>query len=643
MKFNLPLLPMLLALAACSGSASSQGMQGAAPPAVKAHPGPTPPGMSGSVDFDHHILVDQFGYRPGDPKVAVIRNPQIGFDSQDSVRPGAVFEVHSVIDGSVVFTGAPVPWNDGAVEASSGDNGWWFDFSRLNTPGHYFVYDAQRRVRSATFRIDEHVYRDVLKAAMRMYYYQRSGFAKQPPFAQACWVDDAAYIGPGQDLEARDVTDRGNASKARNLSGGWFDAGDTNKYVTLAASAVHQLLTAYQDSPGHFTDDFNIPESGNGVPDVLDEVRWETDWLARMQYPDGSAALKVGEIVYSQASPPSSDHNARFYVPSCTSATIAVAGMFAHAASVFSGIAALDEYAALLRARAVAAWNNYQASPFRQVHCDTGVVHAGNADWSDADQTAAAVVAAIYLYALTGEARYNDYIRAHYRETRPYRDIGWSRYNPEQGEALLFYTNLPNADPTIRVALLADKLNDVKGGNQIYGFNPADDLYRAFMHAPQYHWGSNAPRANYGNSNLDVVLYHLAGSRSADYEQRALEILHYLHGVNPFGMVYLTNMYDYGATVSANEIYHTWYWHGTRWSDALRSACGPPPGFVPGGPNASAVMDGVPASLQPPAGQPPQKSYRDWNVGTPEASWTVTEPGIYFQSAYVRLLSYFAQ
>jgi hypothetical protein len=161
------------------------------------------------------------------------------------------------------------------------------------------------------------------------------------------------------------------------------------------------------------------------------------------------------------------------------------------------------------------------------------------------------------------------------------------------------------------------------------------------MHAEQYHWGSNNPRANYGNSNLDVVTYGLGGDKGADYRLRALEILHYFHGVNPFGMTYLTNMYSLGATRSANQIFHTWFQNKTRWSDALDSECGPPPGYVPGGPNASAQKDGVPAALSPPSGQPPQKSYRDWNVGWPESSWAITEPAIYYQGAYVKLLSAF--
>jgi hypothetical protein len=478
---------------------------------------------------------------------------------------------------------------------------------------------------------------------MRTYFYQRSGIAKQRPNADDCWVDDPAYIGPNQDNQAHDVTDRDNAGKIRNLSGGWFDAGDTNKYVTFATTPVHQLLSAYQATPGVFTDDFNIPESGNGISDLIDEVKWEIDWLKKMQYPDGSAALKVGEIVDARADPPSSDKTARFYVPSCSSATIAVAGMFAHASHVFASIPALSADAADLRARASAAWRNYQHIAGKQTQCDTGVVKAGRADWSEQDQNAEAVVAAIYLYAITEGSEYADFVGAHYRELQPYHDFGWSRYKAEQGEALLFFANLPGADPKLRSAILADKQNDVRAGNHVYGFIPDDDLYRAYMHDAQYHWGSNNPRANYGNSNLDVLTFKLNTDDPKGYETRALEQLHYFHGVNPLGMVYLSNMYQYGATRSANQIFHTWYSHGSRWSDARNSACGPAPGYVPAGPNFFAVRDGVPSSLSPPAGQPPQKSYLDWNTGWPQSSWAVTEPGIYYQSAYVELVSKFAQ
>jgi hypothetical protein len=427
------------------------------------------------------------------------------------------------------------------------------------------------------------------------------------------------------------------------MGGGWFDAGDTNKYVTFAMQPVHQLLNAFQDYPDAFTDDFNIPESGNGIPDLVDEVKWELDWLKKMQFADGSVALKLGVVAPGKASPPSMDTRARFYVPSCTSASIAAAGMFAHAAYVFRKFPALASYADDLQARAVSAWRSFVGTPFAQVHCDAGVVRAGNADLSADDQNAAAAEAAIYLYAITGDAAYEAYLKAHYREMRPYRDIGWSRYNPDQGEALLFYTTLTRADETLKKAILSDKLKDAQAGNQIYRFNPNDDLYRAFLHGPQYHWGSNNPRANYGNSNLDVIRYLITSNDTEAYRRRALELLHYFHGVNPFGMVYLSNMYSLGATRSVNEIYHVWFQPGTKWSDAKASACGPAPGYVPGGPNANSAQDGVPVRLSPPTGQPPQKSYKDWNADWPEDSWAVTEPAIYYQAAYVKLLSAFAR
>jgi endoglucanase len=604
---------------------------------------PAPPGMSAGIPFDPHILADQFGYRPQDPKVAVIRNPQVGFDSSDQIVPGPRYEVRQASDGGVVFSGTLTSWNGGLRETSSGDTGWWFDFSAIAKPGTYFIYDAARNVRSAAFRIDAFVYRDVLKAAVRTYFYQRSGFAKQQPYAEKCWTDALAYSGANQDIEARDITDRRNKAKTRNMSGGWFDAGDTTKYVTFAGPAVHQVLTAYQATPAVFTDDFNIPESGNGVPDLLDEVKWELDWLGRMQFPDGSVALKVGDIIDTKGGAPSADDSARYYVPACTSATIAAAGMFAHAAYVFREIGPLAAEAHKLRTRAVAAWKNYQASPNKQTACDSGEVRSAKADWSEADQNQAAVVASVYLFAITGDRTYGEYVKSHYRETRPYRDIGWSRYNADQGEALLFYTALPDADPALKQSIAADKLKDVKDGNQIYGFKPDDDLYRAFMPDAQYHWGSNGPRANYGNSNLDALIYRLTPEQPATYQTRALEILHYFHGVNPFTMVYLSNMYRYGATRSANAIYHAWFWHGSKWGDALTSECGPAPGFVPGGPNASAAQAGVPTALAPPTGQPPQKSYKDWNVAWPDSSWAVTEPAIYYQASYIRLLSYFAQ
>lgn len=627
-------MAVTILLAGCGGSAASSAAAAAAAPLRP----PAPAGTSG-IPFDARIVVDQFGYRPTDTKVAVIRDPRTGYDSDNRFTAGANYQVRRAADGSVALSGAPSMWRNGSVDVLSGDAGWWFDFTALQEEGDYFVFDEARKVRSATFRIATNVYAPVLKAAVRTFYYQRSGFAKQKPWAEACWTDDAAYVGPRQDLAARDITDRENAAKERNVFGGWFDAGDTNKYVTFATTPVHQLLTAYEQNPAAFTDDFEIPESGNGIPDVLDEVKWEIDWLRRMQFPDGGVALKVGTIEHTHGTKPSLDRNARFYVPVCSSSTIAAAGMFAHAALAFGKFDALARERVELQVLAERSWKRFLAMP-KQTDCDTTEVKAGDADWNEQDQSAEAVVAAVYLFALTGSREYSDFVRARYRETRPYRDVGWSRYNPHHGDALLFYAYLPGADRGAATTILADRLRDADAGHQIYGMRPDDDLYRAFMHREQYHWGSNQVRANYGNTNLDAARL-VKEDRAADLRARAQGMLHFFHGVNPFGLVYLTNMYRLGATKSVNETFHAWFWHDTQWDSATASACGPAPGFVPGGPNSS--PDGVPPTLSPPTGQPPNKSYRDWNTPWPEASWAISEPAIYYQAAYVRLVAGFVQ
>lgn len=625
---------------------------GCTPPPKPAEPPPADPGPAGEPPartpeqlaarqrhWSRHIVVDQFGYRPQDEKVAVVRDPREGYDAQDRYAPGARYELRRASDGAVVLSGALRAWRDGAVQATSGDAGWWFDFSAVREPGRYYVMDVERGERSASFRIDRDVYRDVLKTAVRALYYQRSGFEKRPPYAEACWSDGAAYLRDDQDPNARDVTDRDNRAKWRDMRGGWFDAGDTNKYVNNARATMHQLLTAYTTTPEAFGDDFGIPESGNGLPDLIDELRWELDWMRRMQFPDGSVAMKVGGIRYGLANPPSSDALPRYYVPSCTGATISLASVFAHAALVLARFPTLSDEVRDLRERALAAWRQFQQAPL-QTACDDGTVKGGKANMTEDLQRSAAVVTAIYLYALTGESSYHDLVRQQYRRLQPYHDNGWSRFSPDEGEALLFYATLPNADTVLARRILDDKRQDVRRHPELYGAGDGD-LYRNPIADDTYGWGSNAVRARHGSSNLDVVDYGIDAGPPEPYRARAAAALHYLHGTNPLGIVYLSNMYDVGASHSANRIFHNWYVPGSRWEDARSSACGPVPGLLTGGPNVYAQRLGVPDTRRPPVGQPHQKSYFDW--GGQDASWTITEPAIYYQASYIRLLAPFTR
>jgi hypothetical protein len=121
--------------------------------------------------------------------------------------------------------------------------------------------------------------------------------------------------------------------------------------------------------------------------------------------------------------------------------------------------------------------------------------------------------------------------------------------------------------------------------------------------------------------------------------------------------VYLSNMNDHGAESSVNEFYHTWFVdQSPTWDRVGTSTYGPPPGYLPGGPNPSYDVDGCcpdgcgsvennalcsSESVSPPKGQPPQKSYKDFNGNWPLDSWSVTEPSDGYQVAYIRLLSKF--
>lgn len=585
-----------------------------------------------SVQGDMHYKVDQFGYLPNDPKVAVISQAVQGQFSPDTFEPGSTLEVRSYPDGEAVFSGAPVAWSNGDVDANSGDRGWWFDFSSVTTPGTYTLYDVDRDLFSHAFDVGEDVYRLAMVHAMRTYFYQREAFAKQEPYADSRWTDTASFM---NDTTARYVFDQGNAALERDVSGGWMDAGDSNKYVTFLDGVLHNLLMSYQERPLAWGDAHNIPESGNGVPDILDEINYAIEWLRKMQDTDGGVFIKSGDEDHHSASPPSSHNYPRFYGLKCSSSTISVAAMFAHTAYVFQDVGPLATQAAELTPLAEAAWDHYHTNT-RDDACDNGEILSGDADRSLEEQDQQAARAALWLWALTGDATYHDYFRNNFTVFDAMTMGWWGPYLTWDEDALLFYTGLPGADSAVVSAILDSKLAGTND-SVFYGFGADDSLYRAAMPDWAFHWGSNMARASAGTLNTNVIRYGLDASNDAGYRQRALEILHWFHGVNPHGKVMLSNMYDYGAENSVNEFYHSWFADGSAWDSVLEDPfVGPAPGYLVGGPNSSYT-----GGVTPPAGEPPAKSYIDFNNDWPDNSWEVTENGIYYQAAYIRLVAYF--
>ena len=249
--------------------------------------------VSHAQSVSKYICVDQFGYRPASDKVAVLRDPQTGWDAGESFTPGTTYKVINAATGASVFQGTPTAWNGGATHDQSGDRCWWLDFTSVTAPGSYYILDVANNVKSYTFDISDDVYKTVLKHAVRMLYYQRRGFAKTAAYAGAGWADGASHIGTLQDTKCR-LYNNNTAATEKDLSGGWYDAGDLNKYTSWTAGYCYHLASAYRENPLAFTDDYNIPESGNGIPDILDELKWGLDFLLRMQQADGSCLSIVG-------------------------------------------------------------------------------------------------------------------------------------------------------------------------------------------------------------------------------------------------------------------------------------------------------------------------------------------------------------
>ena len=585
------------------------------------------------------IHVDAFGYRPDFRKVAVIADPQEGFNAADSYTPGATLQLVNAA-GAVVFEAAPTAHNSGATDPDSGDAGWTFDFSSWTEAGTYTVHDPSTGLSSESFSISADVYAPILRTAGRALFYNRCGYVK-PEANAGAWSDGLSFQHPGQDTECTFVGTPDDVSTARDLRGGWFDAGDYNKYVTFAESAVSTLLEAYLRNPEAFGDSWNIPDNPNSIPDLIEELEWELNWVYRMTNSDGSCILKMGstDFALNEASPPSANTDPRHYSVTCTSASWAAAHMLAKACNVPAFEINYPFAEEIWQIRAEHCWiyaHDKLLADDLETNCDQGEILAGDADVEWAEQIESALCAAIYLYALTGSDMYHDFI-LEYAPTLPHLlDDYWSPYNLAMGDALLHYTTLASGDATLQASIL-ESLSVYQSNNwDNWVGSLGENLYQAFMPNYSYHWGSNLVNAN-GAAMLLQCLYNPTGEANT-YQEKAAAHMHYLHGVNPLGLCYLSNMGEYGAANSCNQIYHAWFADGSAFDD-VETGTGPAPGFLVGGANEWFSV----AAISPPAGQPRQKSYLDFNDSWPNNSWEVSEPSISYQAAYIRLLSEFVE
>jgi hypothetical protein len=215
------------------------------------------------LDSSAFIRVNQLGYLPSAPKVAVIC----------AVAPSLPLTTFSLEDERGVRRFGPAPLRRepglaGCVET------WRVDFSAVRRPGTYRIRAGD--FSSPAFRIADDVYRGLADTLMGYMRQQRSGY--NPFLRDSAHTKDAIIV---------DHPTRSGEFIA--VSGGWADAADYLPYVTTSATATYHLLAAYRDAPRAFADAFDargLP-GRNDTPDVLDEARHGLEWLVRM-FPDDS-------------------------------------------------------------------------------------------------------------------------------------------------------------------------------------------------------------------------------------------------------------------------------------------------------------------------------------------------------------------
>lgn len=607
------------------------------------------------------ICVDQFGYLPSSQKIAILRSPAVGFDSTENYTPAKKYSLVDAKTGKTVFSAAPTQWKQGEIDPSSGDKVWHFDFSKVTETGSYFVRDTKTKEQSFEFEIGENVYKNVLKQAFKVFYYQRAGFPKEVKYATEAWADKASHLGDLQDANCRKWGFANDPSTERDVQGGWYDAGDFNKYTNWTADYVNYLLMAYEENPAAWTDDFGIPESGNGIPDVIDEALLGIEHLLRLQQSDGSV---ISIVSLDEAAPPSAAKKPSYWGNPSTSATLSAATSYAYMAKILAEVTP-GKYVDLekkLQLAAENAWNWAEKNPTVKFYNNssehgTQGLAAGQQEVDDLACLEKKLHAAMRLFSLTGDTKYRTFFDENYTQARM---IAWQlvfAFGEANQDMLLNYAQLKNATPAVAEHIKKVYRSALDTVHNLPAVRNFTDPY--FAYQKDYVWGSNGTKAKQGAILHNIATYNIDEQLASSAKQYSEHYIHYLHGVNPLNMCYLTNMSAYGAEQSANTVYHAWFhYKNETWGEAGKSTYGPVPGIVVGGPNPAYDWDGCcpqncdseynnslcfAHDISRLRNQPAQKSYLDMNLGWPLNLWSVSENSNGYQVHYLRLLSKFVK
>jgi endoglucanase len=521
-------------------------------------------------DTGPRVKVNQVGYLPKGPKHATVVS--------EADEP-LVWKLRNR-RGRVVAVGRTTPRG---LDESSGQEVHSLDFSRFRHKGTGYRLTVDGET-SHPFTIGTRLYERLRLDALRFYYTQRSGTEildeLRPGYGRP-----AGHVGvaPNQgDLEVPCLP--GTCDHALDVSGGWYDAGDHGKYVVNGGISVHQLMSTWERAVvapsgkarrlGDRT--LQIPESGNRIPDVLDEARWQLEFHLKMQVPEGEplagmAHHKIHDEAWTGLPLlPHLDPQPRYLHPPSTAATLNLAATAAQAARVYRRIDPAFAMRNLDAARR--AWEAALANP--EVDADPDSI--GGGPYDDTDVSDEFYWAAAELYLTTGEADFEAFVLGSPHHTGDiWRERGFDWGHVAQlgrMQLALLPSDLPDRD-RVRAS--------VAEGAERYLATQAAHPY-GIPYAPDdnvFDWGSNHLVIN--NAIVMAVAYDLTGD--GHYRDGVVQAMDYVLGRNALGQSYVTG---YGTNDVRNQ--HS-RWYAAQLDPSLPN---PPRGTLSGGPNSS-IQDPV--------------------------------------------------
>ena len=382
----------------------------------------------GTEDDTGRVAVNQIGYRPSSEKTVIYNG-------------GSAAETFAIVDASTgenVFEGKlSSPVQDAATDSLVMKG----DFTGLETPGTYSVCveTPDGPLETPGFVIADDAYEEVYRAAVKMLDLQRCG-TELPEESAGAYVHPVCHAGEAVIYGTEETKD---------VAGGWHDAGDYGRYVVAGAKAAADLMLAFEDYD-LTDDDLGIPESGNGIPDILDEVRWELEWMLKMQEPaTGGVYHKVTCKVFPGTVMPEDETDTLYLAPVSTAATGDFAAVCAKAAGIYRPWD--GAFADKMLEAARAAWNYVKDSEDTEGFRNPDEIVTG--EYPDSETGDEVFWAAAELF-LAGEPGTEAVVDRRFRDDGP--GFGWADIS---GYAL--YDLVKGADAAGDVSLSAEKTGSV--------------------------------------------------------------------------------------------------------------------------------------------------------------------------------------